>query len=89
MNKKDPQIKSVGIAYMLKGDKGVSNTDPFATAATATNQWVVSPAHVMVLMPDTKHLEALPTDPHNGGPWVMWKGTPYAHLMVPAEKRSR
>ena len=25
----------------------------------------------------------LPTDPHSGGPWVMWRGTPYAHLMVP------
>ena len=75
MNKKDPQIKSVGIAYMLKGDKGASNTDPFATAPTATNQWVVSPSHVMVLTPDTSQLEALPTDPHNGGPWVMWKGT--------------
>ena len=74
MNKKDPQIKSVGIAYMLKGDKGASNTDPFATAPTATNQWVVSPSHVMVLTPDTNQLEALPTDPHNGGPWVMWKG---------------
>ena len=83
INKKDPQIKSVGIAYMLKGDKGASNTDPFATAPTATNQWVVSPAHLMVLTPDTNQLAALPTDPHNGGPWVMWKGTKYAHIMVP------
>jgi len=24
-----------------------------------------------------------PTDPKSGGPWVMWKGTPYAHVMVP------
>jgi hypothetical protein len=83
MNKKDPQIKSVGIAYLLKGDKGASNTDPFAMAPTATNQWVVSPAHLMVLTPDANQLEALPTDPHNGGPWVMWKGTKYAHIMVP------
>jgi hypothetical protein len=28
-------------------------------------------------------LDAFPTDPKSGGPWVMWKGTPYAHLMVP------
>ncbi len=27
------------------------------------------------------------TDPHNGGPYVMWKGTPYAHLMVPIGSR--
>lgn len=82
-NKKDPQIMAVGIAYMLAGDKGASNTDPYATAPTPDNQWVVTPAHIMVLTPDAKQLDALPTDPHNGGPWVMWKGTKYAHIMVP------
>jgi hypothetical protein len=37
----------------------------------------------MVLYQDLKMLDSFPTDPMNGGPWVMWKGTPYAHLMVP------
>ena len=37
----------------------------------------------MVLYADLKLLDAYPTDPKSGGPWVMWKGTPYAHLMVP------
>jgi hypothetical protein len=83
MSKSQPKVGSSGIAYMLKGDKGVSNTDPFATGPAGTNQWVVSPPHVMVLFPDTKMLDSYPTDPQNGGPWVMWKGTPYAHLMVP------
>lgn len=83
MNKKDPQVTSMGIGYMLRGDKGASNTDPYATAPTATNQWVVSPSHIMVLVPDPKMLDALPTDPHIGGAWVMWKGTKYAHIMVP------
>jgi hypothetical protein len=82
MNKRNPKVSAVGIGYMLQGDKGASNTDPFATAQTATNQWVVSPAHIMVLTPDVKQLDALPTSPTNG-PWVMWKGTPYAHIMVP------
>jgi hypothetical protein len=27
----------------------------------------------------------LPTDSKNGGPWVMWAGTPYAHLMIPID----
>lgn len=72
-----------GIAYMLKGDRGASNIDPWATAPSPTNQWVVASAHVMVLFPDLKALDAYPTDPKQGGPWVMWKGTPYAHLMVP------
>lgn len=83
MSKKDPQIKGVGIAYMLRGDKGTSNTDPYATAATKDNQWIASPPHIMVLVPDTALLSDLPTDPHAGGPWVMWKGTKYAHVMVP------
>jgi hypothetical protein len=83
MSKKPPVVTGTGIAYMLKGDKGGSNTDPFATGPTATNQWVVSPPHIMVLYQDLKLLDAFPTDPKSGGPWVMWKGTPYAHLMVP------
>ena len=86
MNKRPPTITSVGVGYMLQGDRvGGSNTDPFATEPTADNQWVVSPPHVMVLTPDPRQLESLPTDPKNGGPWVMWKGTPYAHIMVPTE----
>jgi hypothetical protein len=83
MSKSPPKITDTGIAYMLKGDRGASNTDPFATGPTATNEWVVSPPHVMVLYADTRMLDGFPTDPLSGGPWVMWKGTPYAHLMVP------
>lgn len=84
MNKKEPpQPKAVGVAYMLKGDKGASNTDPYATRATPDNQWVMSGPHIMVLPTDRSQLDALPTDAHTGGPWVMWKGTKYAHIMVP------
>jgi hypothetical protein len=83
MQKKTPTIKTIGIGYMLRGDGGASNTDPFATKMTPDNQWVVSPPHVMILTPDTRQLDALPTDFRSGGPWVMWKGTKYAHIMVP------
>src|SRR5262249_34588106 len=80
---KPPQVKAVGIAYMLAGDHGASNTDPYAMEAKPDNNWVVSPPHIMVLSPDTKLIDSRPTDPASGGPWVMWKGTPYAHIMVP------
>lgn len=83
INKSDVKIDRTGIGYMLLGDKGASNIDPYATGPTADNQWVVDPPHVMVLYQDLKMLDAYPTDPKNGGPWVMWKGTPYAHVMVP------
>jgi len=81
--KKDPTITAAGVAYMLRGDMGVSNTDPFAMKPTPTNQWVVSPPHVMLVLPNPQQLDAFPSDPNAGGPWVMWKGTKYAHLMIP------
>ena len=80
---KRPETRRDGHCLHAAGRYGASNTDPFATAATADNQWVVSPAHLMLLLPDPKMLDAYPTDPKNGSPWVMWKGTPYAHIMAP------
>ena len=38
--KTDFKTDSVGIAYMLAGDCPVSNTDPYAKAPTADNQWI-------------------------------------------------
>jgi hypothetical protein len=81
-----PKGTAIGIGYMLRGDAGASNINPYDMAPSATNQWVVSPSHVMLLLPDPKLLDAYPTDPTNGGPWVMWKGTPYAHVMVPVSQ---
>jgi hypothetical protein len=90
MNKKDPpKPQTVGVAYMLKGDKGASNTDPYATKPTADNQWVVSGPHIMLLPTDVSQLAAYPTDWTKGGPWVMWKGTPYAHIMVPTTSMAK
>ncbi|HET6569419.1 MAG TPA: hypothetical protein VFG50_15735 [Rhodothermales bacterium] len=90
MNKREPNFSGIGISYMLQGDLPVSNVDPFATAPTADNEWVQSgPPHIMVVVSDHKLLEGLPTDPNNGGPWVMWKGTPYAHIMIPTIPRTK
>jgi len=69
MNKKDPpKPQTVGVAYMLKGDKGASNTDPYAAKPTADNQWVVSGPHIMLLPTDVRQLDAYPTDWIKGGP---------------------
>lgn len=80
---REPAVDRVGVSYMLSGDAGASNTDPFATGPTDDNAWHVSGPHVMLLMPHPEDLEGVSTDPHNGGPYVMWAGTPYAHIMVP------
>jgi len=82
-NKTAPAVKGVGIAYMLQGGKGASNTDPYATAPAEGEVWIDDGPHLMVIVPNPAMLEAFPTDPNNGGPYVMWKGTPYVHLMVP------
>src|SRR3954470_21252698 len=67
-----PQNTTVGIAYMIApGGEWGSNTDPFAMEKTADNQWTLHAPHVMITVPDTKALDALPTDPANGGPYVM------------------
>ena len=83
MNKKPFEAKTIGISYMLAGDEGASNIDPYAKGETADNQWVKEGPHLMIITPDKNLLNSLPTDPHNGGPYVMWKDTPYAHIMVP------
>ena len=62
----DPHLTTVGIAYMLRGDKGASNTDPFAMAPTADNHWIVSPPHLMLAVPNPQQLDAFPTDPQLG-----------------------
>lgn len=83
MGKKPFQAKAMGISYMLAGDEGASNIDPYAKGKTDDNQWVKEGPHLMIITPDKALLDSLPTDPNNGGPYVMWKGTPYVHIMIP------
>ncbi|MDX1405315.1 MAG: hypothetical protein R3192_12290 [Woeseiaceae bacterium] len=85
-NKKDYQAETLGISYMLAGDEGASNIDPYAEGPTDDNEWITEGAHLMIVAPQ-ELLESFPTDPDNGGPYLMWKGTPYAHLMVPIGNR--
>ena len=51
--------------------------------AGAGFEWVVDGPHIMLIIPNLAQLEGLPTDPKGKSPYVMWKGTPYAHIMVP------
>ena len=85
-NKKEYEATTLGISYMLAGDEGASNIDPYAEGPTEDNEWIKEGAHLMIVAPP-ELLEAFPTDPNSGGPYVMWKGTPYAHLMVPIGSR--
>ncbi len=86
VNKTEPTYTGIGIAYMLKGDTPVSNTDPYATEKTTDDDWVLDPGpHLMLLVPDRSVWDEISRDPYNGGPWIMWPDTPYEHLMIPLE----
>jgi hypothetical protein len=79
-----PHVKRVGVGYMIApGGAPGSNTNPFAKEATPDNEWGYDPPHVMLLVSDLHEVEGIPTKRQSGGPWVMWAGTPYAHIMVP------
>jgi hypothetical protein len=84
MTHKVPQATSIGIGYMIASGGGWgSNTDPYGVTMTPDNQWHLAPPHLMILVPDLKSLAGISTDPKNGGPYVMYAGTPYAHIMAP------
>lgn len=79
-----PPPDKVGMSYMLAGDKGASNTDPYAMSKTANNHWIVTGPHIMIFGPPSKTLgytEAKDPDPSK--PYMMWAGTPYEHAMIP------
>ena len=85
MAHKTPAAGKVGFMYMLAGGTDASNTDPYAAKPTATNHWVKTGPHVMVVGADPSFYDAYPksADPDTSVPYVMWAGTPYQHLMAP------
>ena len=84
LNKQPIDVNELSVSYMLAGEGdaiGVSNTDPYATGPTDDNDWIKEGPHLMIVVPDEAALEGLSTDPKDPV-YVMWKGTPYAHIMV-------
>lgn len=74
-----PANTAPGLIYMLAGGTDVSATDPWAKPGSGTG--IVSGPHYMVMWPFDA-ASGLPTTPKKSGTWIMWSGTPYAHLMV-------
>lgn len=86
-----PSVDRIGFGYMLAGDAPVSNIDPAATAPTPDNEWLAEGVpHVMMIVPASTMLRGLPTHPDQagGGPWIMWRDTPYVHVMIPLPARA-
>lgn len=83
MAHKEPPKGKVGFAYMLAGGSDANNDDPYATGPAPGRPWVDTGPHVMILNA-TDRMEGYPSSAENPrAPYVMWGGTPYAHLMVP------
>jgi len=84
LNKKSFKPDTFSVSYMLAGEGsaiGVSNSDPYATEPSKSDDWVKEGPHLMIVVPNRQMLEGLSTDP-NDPVYVMWKDTPYAHIMV-------
>jgi hypothetical protein len=81
---KVPPADAVGVMYMLEGGTDASNTDPYAPKPTADNDWVKTGPHLMIVG-SKEILASMPSGakPDTAAPYVMWAGTPYAHLMGP------
>ena len=78
----------VGLSYMLAGDNGASNTDPYAQEKTADNHWVITGPHIMLVGPASKLLGYPENpDPDPRRPYMMWAGTPYEHAMIPVDMK--
>ena len=82
----DFQATAPGFSYMLQGGWDPSNTDPYAAPPEADEDWVVSPAHVMIIVPGDLDPAIFSTDPDSGGPYIMWEGTDFEHIMMPVER---
>jgi hypothetical protein len=86
---KPPADGTPGVIYMLAGGTDASNTDPYAAKPTADNDWIKTGPHIMIVGSKAM-LAGYPSGakPDTAAPYVMWAGTPYAHLMVPVDKGS-
>ena len=84
---KTPELEADGWIWMLHGDLGVDNFTPYTDGQknAGHKHFIESGAHMMLMPKDPKSLDGQSTDYTNGGPYVMFKGTPYVHLMIPLE----
>lgn len=84
MAHKAPALTVAGLTYMLQGSADASNTEPFKMKPDSGQEWVITGPHIMVFAPNpAAAFRGMSTDWKSGGPYVMFAGTPYAHLMVP------
>lgn len=84
---KKPVEGKIGFMYMLMGGTDASNVDPYATKPTASNHWLETGPHVMIVGASQSFYDMYPksAQPDTTVPYIMWSGTPYQHLMIPVK----
>ena len=88
LSQTEPKLENDGWIWMLHGDTGVDNFRPYSEGDeknTDPKDWIYSGAHLMLMPKDPSSLGSQTTDFTTGAPYVMMKGTPYVHLMIPVE----
>ena len=88
LSQTEPKLENDGWIWMLHGDTGVDNFRPYSEGDeknTDPKDWIYSGAHLMLMPKDPNSLGSQTTDFKTGAPYVMMKGTPYVHLMIPVE----
>ena len=88
LSQTEPKLENDGWIWMLHGDTGFDNFRPFSEGDeknTDPEDWIYSGAHLMLMPKDPNSLGSQTTDFTTGAPYVMMKGTPYVHLMIPVE----
>jgi hypothetical protein len=77
-HKPKPTNMVPGITYMLAGATQRSDTDPY----DKTSPPIPIGPHWMIMWPFDPKATGLPTKHRKTGAYIMWAGSPYAHLHV-------
>jgi hypothetical protein len=83
-----PELERDTFMWMLHGDVGEDNTTAGVlnkADAEDPSQWIESGPHLMLLPKDPSSLNGMSTDFNTGAPYVMFPGTPGAHVMIPTD----
>lgn len=77
-HKPKPTNTVPGITYMLAGATQRSDSDPY----DRTSPPITVPPHWMIMWPFDPKATGLPTTHRETGAYIMWSGSPYAHVHV-------
>jgi hypothetical protein len=80
-NAPKPSNTVPGIAYMARGGSHLEKDGKVVMSGDGAKV-VKEPPHWMIMWPFDASASKLPTAPNPSGVYVMFEGSPYAHIMV-------